>query len=113
MYVVVESWRAKPEFLALEPAQREALFDEVKKAMGEMAAGGIETLGWGNVDGTDEPHGSGHDWFAVWTMPNAAAGQAFLAGVKASGWYDWFEQTNVVGELRPAQDIMAEHVTAE
>jgi hypothetical protein len=37
----------------------------------------------------------------------------FLAGVESSGWYTYFEQSNVVGELRPADAVLAEHLALE
>jgi hypothetical protein len=45
MHVVVETWTAKPEFLAAPVKTKEELFDGIKAAMAEMAQAGIVTLG--------------------------------------------------------------------
>lgn len=109
MHVVVETWTPRPAFLATSPQTREAFFEGLNAGMAEMAAKGIESLGWGTVEPSKE-NGTEHSWFAVWRMPDAATADAFLAAVAASGWYDYFEQTNVRGELRSAGDVIAEHV---
>lgn len=109
MYVVVETWTAKPEFLAAPVKTKEELFAGIKAAMAEMAQAGIVTLGWGSVDRSAD-HSADYDWFAVWQAPNAELAGAFLQGVERSGWYTWFEQVNVLGELRPVDAIAAEHL---
>ena len=112
MYVVVETWRAKREFLAAPIEFREELFARIKAAMAEMAQAGIVTLGWGSVDRSAD-HSTDYDWFAVWQAPNAELAAAFLQGVERSGWYTWFEQVNVLGEVRTVDAIAAEHLALE
>lgn len=109
MYVVVEMWTPKQSFLHLPSEKKAELFDGIKSAMQGMAGVGIVTLGWGAVD-SHAPFSTGHEWFAVWQAPTKELSAAFLAGVQSAGWYDYFEQVNVVGELRSVDDVAAEHL---
>lgn len=109
MYIAFEIWNAKPAFLAASPEEREQIFAGVREGIAQMAAAGITPLGWGRID-PSEDHPSGYDWFAAWTIHSAELVEAFFAGVAAAGWYDWFEQINVSGELRPVAEVIDAHV---
>ncbi|MEM9711622.1 MAG: DUF6616 family protein [Actinomycetota bacterium] len=109
MYLFIETWTPNDRWDALPPADRSAFMDGVRGAISEMAAGGITTLGWGTVD-DDTPHRTDHTHVAVWQAPSVEALQSLEAGVQASGWYDYFDQVNVRTELRPADEVMDEHV---
>lgn len=109
MYVVIESWTPKAAFLDASRQTRTDFFARLTAALDGSAAQGIRPLGWGRTDPAGE-HGSRHAWFAVWETTDAAAADAFLGGVAASGWYEYFDQTNVRGELRPVGDVVDEHV---
>ena len=98
MYIVVETWTPKQSWLDLEEEGKRAFFDGIRDAMRQMSGAGIETLGWGRVDSTAD-RSTSYDWFAIWQAPTAELAAMFLDGVARSGWYDLFEQTNVVGEL--------------
>jgi hypothetical protein len=69
------------------------------------------TLGWGRVEPAAQS--ASYEWFAVWQAPSREVADVFLAGVESSGWYTYFEQSNVVGELRPADAVIAEHLALE
>lgn len=109
MHVVIETWTPKNTWLAVDEETRRRFFEGVREAMGEMSKAGIETLGWGRVDQTAD-RSSSHEWFAVWRTPNPTMSAAFLDGVDRSGWYEYFEQVNVVGELVPAENAIDMHV---
>ncbi|MFG2884561.1 DUF6616 family protein [Streptomyces sp. NPDC048297] len=110
MYVVVETWTPKQAFLAADEETRQALFAGIQDAMKQLAAVDVVTLGWGRTDEAVQ-NGTEYQWFAVWQAPSKALVDGFLDGVDRSGWYTYFEQTNIVGELRSADAVMAEHLT--
>ncbi|MBB2946939.1 hypothetical protein FB565_006707 [Actinoplanes lutulentus] len=109
MYVVVEIWTPKPAFHSADEATRSALFAGIREAIKQLAGIGVVTLGWGAAD-QDVAYASPHQWFAVWQAPSRELAAAFLAGVEQSGWYTYFEQTNLAGELRDAETVIADHV---
>jgi hypothetical protein len=47
VHVVVEVWTPRREFLEATPEVRDEVFEGVRKGMAQLAAAGIETLGWG------------------------------------------------------------------
>ncbi|MFD3309561.1 DUF6616 family protein [Streptomyces sp. NPDC058656] len=108
MYVVVETWTPKPAFFAAGEKALNDLFTGIQEAMKQLADIGFVTLGWGRLEPAAQP--SSYEWFAVWQAPSREVADVFLAGVESSGWYDYFEQTNLVGELRPAETVIAEHL---
>ncbi|MFE5085975.1 DUF6616 family protein [Streptomyces mirabilis] len=111
MYVVVETWTPKPAFFAADEKARNDLFTGIQEAMKQLAEIGFVTLGWGRVE--PAAHSASYEWFAIWQAPSREVADAFLSGVESSGWYTYFEQTNVVGELRPAEAVIAEHLALE
>ena len=108
MYVVVEAWTPCPEFLGLPVVAREELFTAVREGIAKLADAGIECLGWGRLDQVFR--GLAHEWLAVWTMPSAEHADIMLSAVTASGWYDWFDQTNLRAELTSTDEAIAEHI---
>ena len=108
MYVVVEAWTPNYKFLSLPTATRVEIFDGVKEGITKLAEAGIHSLGWGLLE--EVAHGSAHQWLAVWTMPSAEYSEIFLGAVAASGWYDWFDQTNLRTELVAPDEAMAAHL---
>ena len=111
MYTFIETWTPNDRWAALPDAERRAFMDGIRGAIAEMGDGGITTLGWG-VNDDDSPNRLDHTYVAVWQAPSREAIGALEAGVEASGWYDYFDQLNVRAELRPADEVMDEHVTA-
>lgn len=114
MQIVFELWNAKPAFLDAPATVREEIIGGVRGGIEQMAGMGIRTLGWGRVAPSSD-HPSGYDWFAVWEIPSPQLVDAFFSGVAASGWYDWFEQVNVSGELESVDVVLQAHLalTAE
>jgi hypothetical protein len=80
--------------------------------MKQLAEAGVVTLGWGSAD-QQSPHSAPYEWFALWQAPSKELANGFLEGVERSGWNTCFEQSNVVGELRPFETVAAEHLALE
>ncbi|TDC13427.1 hypothetical protein E1265_28035 [Streptomyces sp. 8K308] len=110
MHIVVEIWTPKPAFLDTPPDIREQIVGSVQEGVSQMAAVGITTLGWGRIAPTED-HPSGHDWFAVWQIPTAELVDTFFAGITESGWYEWFDQINVSGQLETVEDVLKSHLS--
>lgn len=109
-FYVVEQWSYKSNWKLLSKDERVAFFTKVGEAIQQMSAIGIHTLGFGHVDKSIDKALSAYDFWAIWEMPNQDARNAFLAGVAASGWYDYFEHCNTSSMLDDPANIMAEHI---
>jgi len=109
MHVFLELWNPKPTWHSLSAADRQSLMGRLGQATTPIAqAGGIEVLGWGKADSKVD-HSEGHQYFAVWRSPTREALDQMREVILKGGWYDYFDQVNVVGELRTPDAVIAEH----
>ncbi|MEM9894434.1 MAG: DUF6616 family protein [Actinomycetota bacterium] len=109
MHIFIEAWNANDTWRGLSADERRAYMDQIEGAIAQMAEAGITTLGWG-VNDDDTPMRADYDFVAVWQADSLDAIKALEAGVEAAGWYTYFDQVNVRSELRPAADVIADHV---
>ncbi|MGC0362037.1 hypothetical protein ABH922_000021 [Rhodococcus sp. 27YEA15] len=100
VFVVVELWKANAAFANLSRSDRIELFEGVRNSVKSLD--GCTTLGWGRIDGSGDSRASGFDWFAIWEV---ASVEYFLDSVQGSGWYDYFDQVNVHGELKSVDEV--------
>jgi hypothetical protein len=110
MILYVELWKAKPAWRALERAAREQFVAGLGPAIGELAAAGVELLGFACNDG-DVPHRADYDWMALWRMPTAELARVFEQTVESSGFHDLFEQVNARGPLIAPEVALANMVS--
>lgn len=90
---LVELYTPNAAWTALPVAQRQHFLGNIGSAMGGLAELGVEVLALAETDpGVDQ--GSGHRFLGIWRFPNQQARDALLAGIKASGWYEYFDHVN-------------------
>ena len=65
----------------------------VQTAMGGLSSLGVEVLALGETD-TGIDRASEYRFLGIWRFPDLQARDALLAGIKASGWYDYFDHVN-------------------
>ncbi|EJC61016.1 hypothetical protein MJ863_09135 [Alcaligenes ammonioxydans] len=85
--------------------QRQHFLAGLQEAMAGLSSQGIEVL----TLSVTEPHidqASSHHFMGVWRFPDQRACQALLAGIQASGWYEYFDHINAAG----AQGEFAQHL---
>ncbi len=104
MYIFVELWNVKQAWLDMSQEDRGAYVNGVGGAMEELAKAGVECLCWTHVDNKD--YLSGHDYIAVWKMPDEATVELFEKTVEGAGWYNYFEQVNARGVMDTPQDVL-------
>lgn len=92
-HYLVELYSLNPAWLALPAAQRQQFLDAVASAMGGLAAMGVQVLALAETDATLD-RASPHRFLGIWRFPDTAARDALLAGIKASGWYGYFDHVN-------------------
>jgi hypothetical protein len=92
-HYLVELYTPNAAWQALPASQRRQFLDGIQTAMGELSSLGIEVLTLGETDnGIDRA--SAHRFMGIWRFPDARARDTLLAGIRASGWYDWFDHVN-------------------
>lgn len=98
MYVIVELWNARASWWELSSAQRQAFLDHVTGHM--SAVTDPVPVAWGFAD-RETDRDAGYDLFAVWHTDHPAAVDRFLTTLRATDWYDHFEQVNTTGAATP------------
>ena len=112
-HYLVEHWSYKATWHALSQQERAAFAAKIGEAVQQMASAGIRTLGFGRIDRTLDKAHKDFDFWSIWEMESLEARDAFLAGVAATGWYDYFEHANTGGPLESPEKIIAEHVLGQ
>ena len=108
MHLYVELWKARPAWLALEPAQRASYVEQLGPTIASLVDAGVELVGFAVTD-ADVPHDANYPYAAVWRMPTLDLVHQFEAAIEAAGWHRYFEQVNARGAIQPAGDVL-EHV---
>ncbi|MET3918602.1 hypothetical protein ABID97_005433 [Variovorax sp. OAS795] len=107
---LVELYSPNARWTEQSSDQRKAFVDGIKNGMAGLATLGIEALALGEIDRTVD-HSGKHRFLGIWRFPNLAARDALLAGILASGWYDYFDHINAAssgGNLEPhLTDLMS------
>ena len=98
MYLFVECWKARPEWLALNTEDRGNYMAELGKGLGELLKSGVEIVSW-SMNDLDTSNRASFDYFAVWKFPTKELATGFEKIVQQSGWYNYFEQVNLKGEV--------------
>ncbi len=101
----IEIWNAKQAWLDLSPNKRGEFMAQVGGAMEGMIADGIKILTWSfNDPATDEK--AAYDYFALWSFPTQELADGFFSTVKGAGWYNYFEQVNLMGKEGTADEVI-------
>lgn len=107
--IFIELYKYKPEWIALDAAEREDFSEAVKGAIVDLVGNGVDVIGWGFND-LESDHRAPYDFFCVYKVPDFAFQRAFDAAVTGSGWYDFFEQVTVSGALVEPAEILAVNI---
>ncbi|WP_253445631.1 DUF6616 family protein [Halomonas sp. Y3] len=91
LYTPNTAWRALPSDL------RQQFLDGIQTAMRGLSDLGIEVLTLGETD-MNIDQASKHQFLGVWRFPDLQARDALLAGINASGWYDYFDHVNAASD---------------
>ncbi|MEM9823206.1 MAG: DUF6616 family protein [Bacteroidota bacterium] len=107
MIYFVEIWNAKPALLALSVEERGAYMANIGPHIQDLLAKGVEVLTWSD-NATVTTKRAAYDYFAIWKFPDQATADGFQQLVDNVGWYNYFEQTNLMGEAASAQEIIGQ-----
>jgi len=95
-HYLVELYSPNAGWKALSTEQRQQFTDNIQSAMRGLAASGVEILALSETDRSVDK-ASEHLFMGIWRFRDDRAREALLAGIKASGWYDYFDHINAAG----------------
>ena len=107
MYLYIELWKAKQEWLDLSQKERGDYMSQLGPTIEGLAKAGVEIVGWG-VNDAETPYRGDYRYLAVWKMPNKDLVQQFEETVEQAGWHKYFEQINVRGELLTPETVIGD-----
>lgn len=105
-HYLIELYTPNEKWNALPIEQRQQFLGGLQAAMGGLSNLGIEVLALAPTE-HDIDQASEHRFMGVWRFPDQQACAALLAGIKASGWYEYFDHVNAAG----AEAGFAQHLT--
>ena len=92
-HYLVELYTPNSAWLALSAVQRQRFLGDIGLALGHLSRLGVEALSLAETDANID-QGTTHKFLGIWRFPDQNARDALLAGIKASGWYDYFDHVN-------------------
>ena len=107
MIYFIEIWNAKASWLALSQEERGQYMNKVGAAIQSLIDQGVKVLTWSDND-TATTHRAGFDYFAIWTFPNQETADHFQGLVEGAGWYNYFEQQNLMGKEATAEAVIGQ-----
>jgi hypothetical protein len=104
---LIELYTPNSTWKGLSSDERTQYLNNVGAAMGQLTEQGVKALTLTQIDAQID-QSSEHQFLGVWYFPNQEARDALLAGIKASGWYDYFDHVNAAGK----EGSFSEHLEA-
>nr|WP_314587646.1 DUF6616 family protein [uncultured Serratia sp.] len=95
-HYLIELYSPNTQWGALSATERQQFVDNVQLAMGNLSHLGVEILTLSETDSTIDKS-TGHRFVGVWRFADIQSREMLLAGIKASGWYNYFDHVNAAG----------------
>lgn len=110
MYLYVEMWNAKHEWLCLDLAGRQTFMDKVNALLGSLIGEDIKLLACALNDGDTTPRAD-FRYIAVWNMKDKTQVARIADGTARIGWYKYFNQVNIGGDAVGPEALTGEMMT--
>jgi hypothetical protein len=103
--VFIELYNYKPAWKELPQGERAAFIEKIIEAVKGLKSAGVDVITQSlNSVATDRR--APYDFFCVYRVPNAEFQREFERQIAASGWYTYFDQANVSGDVGDFQDVL-------
>ena len=109
MFTYIELWKAKQAWTDLSKEERTNYMTALGPAIQQLLENGVQIVSWG-INETSTFSKADYDFFAVWTFPTREAAKGFEKLVEGAGWYDYFEQVNLMGTAGSPQDVIGKMI---
>lgn len=111
-HYLVELYTPNAAWSALTPQARQAFLSEIGAAMGGLAEMGVKVLTLAPTEpGIDAA--SEHRYLGIWSFPAPEIRDALLAGIRASGWYRYFDHINAAASTGQFESHLAQLIASE
>lgn len=107
MITYIELWKAKQDWLDLSQEERGNYMTALGPAIQQLTENGVQILSWGKNEASTFARGD-YDYFAVWSFPNQESAGQFEKMVEGAGWYNYFDQVNVMGNTDSPQAVIGQ-----
>lgn len=107
MYLYVELWNAKHEWLCLDKAAREHFMKGVNDLLGSLIGPDCAIHACTLNDGDTTPRAD-YRYICVWNLKDKSQVAKIADGTARVGWYRYFNQVNVGGEACSPEDLIGE-----
>lgn len=97
MYLYVEMWNAKHEWLSLDKAARQSFMNKVNELLGSLIGPDMKLTACALNDGDTTPRAD-FRYVAVWSMTDKSQVARVADGTARIGWYKYFNQVNIGGD---------------
>ena len=95
---------AKDTWHALSVENRKEFLRPIGSLIDKVEAGRTKVIAWGFND-ESTPERADYDFFAAFVFPNAAAAGEYHRIFTAAGWYRYFEQVNIAGDVQHHSEV--------
>jgi hypothetical protein len=114
MQILMMIWTPTAAWRVLTSQQQLSYLETLSPRLNAARGQGMIVLGWSKVDGTlpNAPFPGRESYVGVFGLDNAALVKEMEARIASSGWYDYFESTNVSVSLTGATLAEPHHVYA-
>ena len=106
----IELYNPKPSWSALSRSAQEEFMKAVTGHVEGAVAAGVEILAFGTNEASTSRR-SPYEYFCVYRLPHADLAREFENLIEASGWYDYFEQTNLCGKSVGVAEHFHSHIS--
>ena len=109
MITYIELWKAKQTWKDLSKEERGNYLTALGPAIQQLLESGVQILSWGSNEMSTFSKAD-YDYFAVWAFPNLGSTQNFEKMVEGAGWYNFFDQGNIMGQVSSPQEVMGKMI---
>lgn len=100
----MELCNAKWEWIALSDIEREKFLEPIPALMKALQENGVEIISWSVID-LATPERAPYDYVAIFRFPNDEALQEYYKIFTDYGWYQYFDQDNVMADIGNFLDV--------
>ena len=103
-HIFIELFNFKNAWNNLPEDKRKEYREGVLGAIAQQVAKGLDVISWGFND-TATDRRAPYDFYCVYKTASAAYQREFEADIARAGWYEYFDQVNVSGEVSTPEEL--------